>query len=161
MGVVASANGSDRKNFEPATEMIQQAVLADIVDKGMVDNKFKPGSKQHKCYFVWILEEQDTEGRNKRVFESLTVSLHEKATLRKRVKEFGAVFTKGPDGKELIDGSADLDLDKYIGTKRTLVLSSEDGTDGTYIKVLATQKPSGKGVDVPADFVRKQDRKDA
>jgi len=148
MGIKASAQG-ETKNFEKATEMIQQAVLADVVDKGMVANKFKPGTTQHKCYFVWILEEVDAEGRNKRVFESFTVSLHEKATLRKRLKEMGVK----------IDADTQLDLDTLIGTKRTLVMSTEDGTDGdTYIKILATQKPNGKGVEIPKDFVRKQDQ---
>lgn len=148
MGVVASAQGEGKK-FEKPAEMIQQAVLADVVDKGMVPNKFKPGTTQHKAYFVWICEELDSEGKNKRVFDGFTVSLHEKASLRKRLKEFGAV----------IDKDTKIDLDQYIGTKRTLVLSSEDGDDGEpYIKLLATQKPQGKGVDIPADFVRKQDQ---
>ncbi len=147
MGVVASAQGEGKK-FELAQEMIQQAVLADVVDKGMVPNKFKPGTTQHKAYFVWILEEQDSDGRNKRVFESFTVSLHEKARLRARLKEMGVKIEK----------DSAIDLDSLIGTKRTLVLSTEDGTDGEqYIRILATQKPQGKGVEIPADFVRKQD----
>ena len=151
MGVVASAKGNG-KEFEVATEMIQQAVIADVVDKGMVPNKFKPGTEQHKCYFTWVLEEVDSEGRNKRVFESFTVSLHEKASLRKRLKEFGVQIT--PDTQ--------LDLDSLIGTKRTLVLSAEDGTDGSpYIKILATQAIKGASrVEIPADFVRKQDKKE-
>lgn len=149
MGVVASAQG-ESKNFEKPEELIQQGVLADVVDKGMVPNKFKPGTTQHKAYFTWILEEKDSEGKNKRVFESFTVSLHEKASLRKRLQEFGLKVSK--DTK--------VDLDSYIGTKRTLVLSKEDGDNGEpYVKVLATQKPQGGGIDVPADFVRKQDRK--
>jgi hypothetical protein len=148
MGVVASAQGEGKK-FELPQEMIQQAILADVVDKGMVPNKFKPGTQQHKAYFTWILEEVDADGKNKRVFDGFTVSLHEKASLRKRLKEFGAKIEK--DTK--------LDLDMYIGTKRTLVLSTEDGNDGEqYVKILATKPPSGKGVEIPADFVRKQDK---
>jgi hypothetical protein len=162
MGVVASASGEGKK-FELAQEMIQQAVLADVVDKGMQPNSYKPGTTQHKAYFVWILEETDGEGRNKRAFQSFTVSLTKtkagkESNLRKTLKEFGAQFTPGPNGKELIDGVEGVDLDKYIGTKRTLVMSTEDGTDGPYIKILATQKPQGAGVDIPADFVRKQDQ---
>src|SRR5947209_4867321 len=106
MGLSVSIDNT--REFETVTEMIQPAVLADIVDKGMVPNKFKPGTTQHKCYFVWIVAEEDSEGRSKRVFESFTVSLNEKATLRKRLKEFGATF-EGP-----------IDLDSYIGTKRML-----------------------------------------
>jgi hypothetical protein len=141
----------NRKDFEVVTEMIQPAVLADIVDKGMVPGKF--GTK-HKCYLVWIVSEEDTEGRNKRVFESFTVSLHEKARLRKRVKEL-----RGKD----VEAGEKLDLDSLIGTTRVLVMSQEDSTekDGKpFIQVIATQ-PIKKGMvapSIPADFIRKKDK---
>jgi hypothetical protein len=140
------------KEFEPVLEMIQPAVLADIVDKGQVPNKFKPGSTQHKCYFVWLVQEEDENGRNKRVFESFTVSLNEKATLRKRLKELGY--------KDFEPG-VPFDLETLIGTQRTLVLAAEDGTDGrTFIKVTATMamKKGQVAVEIPKDFVRKQDQ---
>jgi hypothetical protein len=146
------------KDFEVVTEMIQPAVLADIVDKGMVPNKFKPGTEQHKCYFVWIVAEEDAEGRNKRVFESFTVSLNEKATLRKRLKDFGLNDAKIAEMKA---ATQTVDLDSYIGTKRMLVLSTEDGNDGrTFIKVTATAalKKGQTAPDIPEGFVRKQDQ---
>lgn len=140
----------NKKDFESVTEMVQSAVLADIVDKGMCDNKYKPGTKQHKCYFVWIVAEQDSEGRNKRVFESFTVSLNEKATLRKRLKEFGVKFEQG----------VEVDLESFIGTQRTLVLSIEDPSkpgEKPYLKVNATMKLQGEPVD-KGDFIRKKDQ---
>jgi hypothetical protein len=142
------------KDFEPVTEMIQPGVLADIVDKGQVPNKFKPGTTQHKAYFVWLVQEEDEDGRNKRVFESFTVSLHEKARLRARLKELGF--------KDFEPGTP-FDLDSLIGTKRMLVLAAEDGDNGkTFIKVTATMplKKGQSGVDIPSDFVRKQDQQD-
>ena len=151
MGIVATID--NRKDFEPVTEMIQPGILADIVDKGQVPNKFKPGTTQHKCVFVWILAEEDSEGRNKRVFKSFTVSLHEKASLRKHVKEL--------TGKE-VDGPS-FDLDTLIGTKRMLVLSIEDAKEPggkPFTKITATM-PLKKGQtapEIPADFVRKQDQ---
>lgn len=162
MGLVASAQGEGKK-FELAQEMIQQGVLADVVDKGQVPNKYKPGTTQHKAYFVWILEELDSEGRNKRAFLSFTVSLTKtkagkESNLRKLLKEFGVKITV-VDGKELFDGESSVSLEKFIGLKRTLVMSSEDGADGEpYIRILATKAPQGAGVDIPADFVRKQDQ---
>lgn len=157
MGIKVSSTGG-RKPFEAITEMIQPGVLADIIDKGDVPNKFKPGSFQHKCTFVWIVAEEDAEGRNKRVFETFTVSLNEKATMRKRLKEFGLTDAKV---KALEDANEDIDLDQYLGTQRLLVMNAEDGeTPGkVFIKVTATMplKP-GQGVKIPADFVRKQDR---
>jgi hypothetical protein len=142
----------NRKDFELPQEMIQPGVLADIVDKGQVPNKFKPGTMQHKCYFVWIVAEEDAEGRNKRVFESFTVSLHEKARLRKRVKEL-----LGSD----VAAGEEFQLDSLIGTKRMLVLAVEDGQDNKqYVKITATMalKKGQPGVDVPKDFIRKQDQ---
>jgi hypothetical protein len=157
MGLSVQIDSGSGKDFEPVTEMIQPAVLADIVDKGMVPNKFgKVGADgkiplQHKCYFVWLVAETDTEDRNKRVFQSFTVSLNEKATLRKflgtlGIKEFPSAF----------------DLDTLIGTKRMLVLSEEDGREGgkPFIKITATMalKKGQTAPEIPADFVRKQDQ---
>ena len=151
MGLQVSIDGGG-KEFEPVTEMIQPAVLADIVDKGDVPNKFKPGTTQHKCYFVWIVSEEDSEGRNKRVFQSFTVSLNEKSSLRKFLATLGY--------KEFAAGQP-FELDQLIGTKRMLVLSAEDGQDGkTFIKITATMalKKGQNAPEIPADFVRKQDQ---
>lgn len=146
MGLTVSID-SGGKEFTPVQEMIQPGVLADIVDKGMVENKFKPGTQQHKCYFVWLVEEEDEDGRNKRVFQSFTVSLNEKSSLRKFLKTLG--ITEFPEA---------FDLETLIGTKRILVLSSEDGANGkTYVNITATMplKKGQPGVSIPADFVRK------
>lgn len=141
-----------KTEFEPVTEMIQPGVIADVVDKGLVPNKFKPGTMQHKCYFVWIVAEEDSEGRPKRVFESFTVSLNEKSRLRARLKELG--YKDFEPGKPF-------ELDSLIGTQRMLVLAAEDGENGkTYIKITATMalKKGQQPVKVPADFIRKQDQ---
>jgi hypothetical protein len=156
MGLEVSID--NKKEFEPVTEMVQPAVLADIVDKGMVPNKFKPGTTSHKCLFVWILSEEDSEGRNKRVFETFTVSLNEKASLRKRLKDLG--YKEFEAGKPF-------DLDSLIGTTRTLVLSEEDGKDSAgqpkkYVRITATMpvQKGQKAPEIPQDFVRKQDQAD-
>lgn len=154
MGIIASVEGIG-KPFEPITEMIQGAVLADVVDKGLVDNKFKPGTKVHKCRFDWIVTEEDSEGRPKRVFETFTVSMNSKATLRKRYKE----LTGKKD--EEIDAMKTVDIDSLIGSKRILVLTEEDGDNGKkYIRVTATMavKKGQSAPDIPADFVRQQDK---
>jgi hypothetical protein len=150
MSLTVSIDSS--KDFPVVTEMIQPGVLADIVDKGMVDNKFKPGTKQRKCYFVWIVQEEDEDGRNLRVFESFTVSLHEKSRLRSRLKDLGY--------KDFAPG-VDFELEQLIGTQRMLVLAAEDGDNGKpYVKVTATMllKKGQPGVTIPSDFVRKQDQ---
>lgn len=160
MALVVDISGGG-KDFEVVEDLIQNAVLADIVDKGMVPNKFKPvgpdgkPAMQHKCYFVWIVTEEDGEGRNKRVFESFTLSMHKKAGLRKRYKE----LTNKKE--EEIDALKSVDLEPLVGITRKLVLSKEDGQNGKpFIKVQATM-PVKKGEAVPAvpaDFTRKKDR---
>ena len=159
MGITAQVDSSTNKDFEPVQELIQPGVLADIVDKGMVPNTFKPAgpdgkpSMQHKCYFVWIVAEEDSEGRNKRVFQSFTVSLDEKANLRKFL---------GTLGYKTFDKGAKFDLDTLIGLQRMLVLSVEDGRNGgkPFVSITATMamKAGAAGVTIPKDFVRKQDQ---
>lgn len=158
MGIKAKIDAGG-KDFEVIEDLIQGAVLADVTDKGMVDNSFKPGTKVHKCGFVWLVAEEDTEGRSKRVFETFTVSMHEKASLRKRYKELTG--KKDADLEAMQTAHEDADLDALIGTKRMLVLSREDGENGKpYLKVTATM-PLKKGMsapDIPKGFVRKQDK---
>jgi hypothetical protein len=162
MSISVDINGGG-KDFEVVEDLFQAGVLADIVDKGLVPNKFKkaepgqPQPLQHKCYFVWIVAELDSDGRNKRVFESFTVSVDAKAGLRKRLKDFGLTDAKLAEMKA---AKQKVDLDSYIGTKRMLVLSKEDKPDGSgvFLKVTATMPlPKGqKGVDIPEDFTRKE-----
>jgi hypothetical protein len=150
MGLSVSIENT--KVFEAVTEMIQPGVLADIIDKGQVPNKFKPGTTQHKCCFVWIVAEEDSEGRNKRVFKNFTVSLHEKASLRKFLGTLGY--------KDFEKGSS-FELESLIGTQRMLVMSEEDGENGKkYVNITATMplKKGLKPVEVPKDFTRKKDR---
>lgn len=154
MGLSVQIDGGSGKEFEAISEMLQPGVLADIVDKGMVPNKFKPGAEQHKCYFMWIVAEEDSEGRNKRVFQSFTVSLNEKASLRKFLATLGI--------KDFEAGKP-FDLESLIGTKRMLVLNQEDSQEKggkPFIKITATMplKKGAPSVDIPADFVRKQDQ---
>lgn len=156
MGITVQID--NRKDFEAIAEMIQPGVLADIVDLGMQPNPFKNGAMQHKVRFVWIVAEEDSEGRQKRVFERFTLSLNEKATLRKRIKE---IRGRDLNAEESAPG-ASFDIETLVGSQRVLVLTQEDAKkpgDKPFIKVTATM-PSKKGqtVTVPSDFVRAKDK---
>jgi len=154
VGLLVKVDGSN-KEFELVEDLLQPGVLADVVDKGEVENTFKPGTKVHKAYFVWIVVEEDSDGNNKRVFQSFTVSMNPKATLRKLYKS----LTGKTD--EEIDAMDNVDLEALIGTKRMLVMSKEDGDNGKpYVKITATMplKRGQTAPDIPADFVRKQDK---
>ena len=140
-----------KKEFEAVTEMIQPAVLADVVDKGEQPNPFKPGTTRPRGYFCWIVAEQDAGGRNKRVFESFTLSLKgDRSALKARLKELGKLPKEGEK----------LQLESLIGIQRTLVLAEEDSkTPGgkPFIKITATMKPTAV-VEIPGDFVRAKDK---
>lgn len=155
MGLTVQIDGGG-KEFEAVTEMLQGGTIVDVVDKGMVEVSYagEAPKKVHKCYIVWLLSEEDTEGRSKRAFQSFTVSLNEKASLRK--------FLAGLGYKEF-DKEKPFDLDVIIGTKRLLVMSEEDGRDGgKYVRITANMalKKGQTAPDIPKDFVRKQDQKE-
>lgn len=150
MGLEVSID--NKKDFELVTKKIQPGIIADVVDKGLVPNKYKPGTTQHKCYFVWILEELDSEGRNKRAFQSFTLSLDEKANLRKQLDEWKIPM---PAKGEKFNPTS------LIGTSKVLVLSIEDSKEKggkPFVKIVATMdlEKGQTPVEIPADFKRKE-----
>lgn len=147
MPIVVNINSG--KDFEPVSEGVHAAVLADVVDKGIVPTAF--GDK-HKVMFTFVTDEADENGSMKYVFQSFTASLHEKATLRKAVKAI--------QGGKDIDGS-DFDLETLIGRQVQLVVQHNEGRDGkVYANVASILKPKGPTVNIPPDFTRRKDKTD-
>jgi hypothetical protein len=136
------------KDFEPVSEGVHAAVLADVVDKGMVQTAF---GEKHKVQFTYLTDEADEGGRTKYVFQSFTASLHEKATLRKAVKAIRG-------GKD-IEGDS-FDVESLIGSQVQLVVQHNEGRDGkVYANVASILKPkAGVKVAVPSDFTRSKDK---
>lgn len=124
------------------------------MDLGIRDTAY---GKKHKVCFVYILDEADSEGRQKRAFESVTLSFNEKARLRKHV-----ISVLAAKGQKLDPAAKEFDTETLIGDQVTLVLAKEDGTDGKqYTKIVSVMKPAkGQDVRIPEDFKRKQDRTD-
>jgi hypothetical protein len=143
MPITISINsGAD---FEPVSEGVHQAVLADIVDLGPVQTAF--GVKD-KVQFVWLTDEADETGRTKYLFKRYTKSLHEKASLRKDVK---AILGKDIDG-------ASFDVETLLGRNNSLVVQHSEGNDGkVYANIIGIMKPTTK-IAIPADFTRKKDK---
>lgn len=150
MSIPISINSG--KDFEPVSEGVHQAVLADIEDLGMVQTAF--GDKP-KVKFLWLTDEADEGGRTKYVFERFTASLHEKAQLRKRVKELLGRDLSAAELKEKT-----FDIETLLGTRRGLIIEHNESQGKVYANVKATIKPDTKArVEIPADFVRKQSGK--
>jgi hypothetical protein len=155
MPVVATDPGG--KEFTPAPEGLHSAVCVDVVDLGMQPNKFNPEKPQHKVRLVWQIEETDPEN-NKRfiVSQMYTLSLHEKASLRKDLEGWRAKKFTAEEGKGF-------DLEKLLGVPcQVQIIHNVSETNGkTYANVQAIV-PLGKGMQrlAPVEYTRVCDRKD-
>ena len=140
-----TVNINSGADFEPVSEGVHAAVLADIVDLCVVDTAFGP---KEKVQFIWLTDEADENGRTKYLFKRYTKSLHEKAALRKDVK---AIL-----GKD-IEGSS-FDLESLIGRNNQLVIQHSESNQGkVYANVIGILKAAVK-LPIPADFQRKKDK---
>lgn len=149
MPIIVSINSGDNSDFELLSEGVHPAVLADIIDIGVVNTNFGP---KHKIKFLWITEETDSKtGKPKYAFErvNLVKSLTEKAGLTKLVK---AITGKMPEGENF-------DVESLIGRFSNLVIQhSEENAEGkVYANIIGHMKPS-KRVAIPADFARAKDK---
>ncbi len=146
MPITISINSG--KDYEPVSEGVHSAVLADIVDLGNVQTDF---GEKHKIQFVYLTDEADEGGRTKYLFERFTASLHEKASLRKRVK--------GILGRDLNASEKNFDVETLIGLPVKAMVAHSESNDGKIYANIVSLKPDPKGtVTIPADFQRKQDR---
>ena len=150
MAIMAS---EPQSNYVPCPEGLQQAVCCDVVDIGVVENTFR-GGMDHKVRIVFQSETQRDDGKPYEVSIMLTLSLHEKAKLRKLLEVWrGRKFT----GDEL----KGFDLEKLIGVhgQVQVVHAIKDGGK-TYANVAAIV-PLGKGMDklaVAPGYTRFKDR---
>lgn len=139
-------------NFVPAPEGLFLAACCDVVDLGMLDDGF---GEKPKVEIWWQLDERNPEtGKRFTVRRRYTLSLHEKATLRKELEMWrGRKFTK--------DELAGFDLEKLIHVScqvQTIHKVTDDGK--TYCNVAAVVTARGQTLTVEA-FTRHKDREQA
>jgi len=88
-GKAGSGSASSGGDFEPCAEGPQRLVCADIVDLGMVDVTWQGQAKrQHKIQVRWQSENLVKDGKPSLLIERYTLSMHEKANLRKMVEQW-------------------------------------------------------------------------
>jgi hypothetical protein len=122
------------KQFEIVDEGEANAVLAAVQDLGDVTGQF---GTRPKVRLTWITDQVASDGREKIVMQSVTNSLHEKATLTKIVK---AMTGHTPSDDE------EFDLETLIGRQQRLVIEHAEGSEGrTFANVTMVLKPT-KGV---------------
>jgi hypothetical protein len=94
MAIIATAG--DSKLYTPAPVGAHQAVCVDVIDKGIVEVTYAGKTKkQHKISLAWQIDETRDDGKRFLVYKRYTLSLNEKATLRKDLESWrGKAFTR-------------------------------------------------------------------
>jgi hypothetical protein len=151
MPIYASAgSGGD---FKPAPAGLSQAVCVDVVDMGMLKVSYAGVDKeQHKVRIVWQLEDMMADGKPFLIQKRYTLSLHEKANLRKDLESWrGRSFTP----EELIK----FDVETIIGKNAQLNIQHVTKDGKTYANVVSIV-PLGKTMQKieAMGYVRVQDR---
>lgn len=152
MPIIATKPKAD---FDPAPEGLFQAVCIDVIDLGIVKSEYNGKTKeQHKIKIRWALDEVDPKtNKNYWVSQRYTLSLHEKAGLRKMLETWrGQKFTD--------DELKGFDVEKLIGAN-CQVQTQHNLSDGTtYANVVAVVK-APKGVPkmaIPNGYIRDCER---
>jgi len=137
-------------SFAQAPEGLFAAVCCDVQDLGLIAGAY--GAKD-KVRLVWQLDVTMDTGRRYEVARVYTLSLHERAALRKDLESWrGKAFTE----KEL-EG---FDLERLLGVQAQIQVVQRLGDDGTIYANVATVISPAKGHPklAPVDFVRLKDR---
>lgn len=150
MPIIAKATGT---NFVPAPAGSHSAVCVDVVDMGMLEVNFGgKTSNKHKIRIVWQIDEVMADNRPFIVQKRYTLSLHEKATLRKDLESWrGRQFS--PEELEGFDVEVLLGVPCLLG----VIQQSKDGS--TYANVSSIMRlPKGMNPLKQRDYIRVCDR---
>jgi hypothetical protein len=126
------------------------------VDLGVLEVTYagKPPKKQHKIAVVWQLDAYGEDGKRARVSKRYTLSLNDKASLRKDLESWrGRAFTP----QELAPPG--FDIERLIGANAQINVAHADRNGTTYANVTGIV-PLGKGMVKLGieDYVRAKDR---
>ena len=138
-------------SFTPCPEGLYQAVCVDVVDLGLQTG---PYGEKHKVELRWQTEMENEETRRRfQLRKWYTLSLHEKAALRKdlecwRGRKFTEDELKGFDLEKLIAANCQLQVIHNI---------TDDGKTYDNIQAIVPHNPKLPKI-APQDYVREQDR---
>lgn len=121
--------------FEQVSAGKQAAVIAKFEDIGVQETKF---GERSQCRIVYVLAECDSNGRQKRISQTLTASLHEKSKLSAVLTQ---ILGNVPD---------EFDSDILIGRQVVLTLGTvvKDGRERVRLYGVEAA-PTGQNVQVP------------
>lgn len=152
MAIVAKKSGGG--NFNPAPSGSWGAVCCDVVDLGIVESTYSGKTKkQHKIRVVWQIDENMEDGNLFLVSQRYTLSLHEKATLRKDLE----AWRGRPFSDDELEG---FDVETVIGAPCLLSVVQAASGGNIYANVKGVMKlPRGMQAIRIRDYVRMKDRK--
>ena len=138
-------------NFTPCPEGLHQACCVDVVDLGFVKGPF---GEKHKVEIRWQTEMENPETQRRFEVRSwFTLSLHEKASLRKTLEAWrGRKFTETE-----LQG---FDLEKLLGVNcqvQVIHNITDDGKVFDNVQAVVGHNPKVPKL-VPLDYVRVKDR---
>ena len=152
MPIYAKAGAS----FTPAPAGAHPAVCCDVVDLGDITIEYQGKAKtQHKIKIVWQIEELRADGHPHQIRKQYTLSLHDKASLRKdleawRRKQFTEEELRGFDVEQLLDKPCLLNV------------IHREANGNTYANVSAIMRlPKGMTAPNVVDYVRECERQPA
>ena len=155
MAIVAKSSGGTE--FKPAPAGTHAAVCCDVIDLGMLEVTFGGKTKtQHKVNIVWQIEELRDDGKPFNIRKRYTLSLHEKASLRKDLVSWrGRPFT--PTELE----GFDLEVLVGIGAMVNIIHTPKLDGGGVWANIAAIMKlPKGLPAPKVVEYIRVCDRKD-
>lgn len=120
--------------FTRAPEGEYNAVCADVIDLGMIENK-KFNKMEHRAALVFQLDALDDKGQRLEISQRFAVSMHEKAALRKFLSQWrGRSYTEA----EAKDG---VPLHKLEGQPAIITVEHKDSNGKTYANILSIRLP--------------------
>lgn len=148
------ATAGDTTTFQPAPEGVHQAVCVDVIDKGLVEETWEgKTTRKHKILLSWQIAETREDGKPFLVSKRYTLSIGEKANLRKDLESWrGRAFTPAEE--------AQFDVESVIGANCLLNIQHRESKGKTYANVVSIM-PLVKGMPkmtASADYVRVCDR---
>ncbi len=144
MPIIASAGKT--KNFTPCPEGMHQICCVDIIDDGI---KQTPYGDKHKVTLRWQTDEAMPDGKPYLLQKRYTLSLNEKATLRKDLESWrGRPFTE--------DEADAFDLEKLLGANGLANVSHHKDPKGNVWANVLSLTPTLKGMAkiTPCDYQR-------
>ena len=146
------AKAASEGGYIPAPEGQFSAVCVDVIDLGLVTSTGQWGTKTaHKVALVFQIDERDDDGKRFEVAERFTLSMHEKAALRKFLGQWrGKSYTEEEAAKGV-------PLDKLEGQPAVITIEHRTSGDKTYANILAIAKPvKGMPALKPDGYVRSE-----